>query len=224
MKIARRRRSMRAVLRPLLLSFALAASVGASAADRDFAKSLRRKVFVEGAGPQLYGIEERMRHYAVPGVSVAVVDNCRIVEIRGFGTASPQGRQVTGETLFQAGSLSKVAAAVGALKLVEQGRLDLDTDISTRVDGWTPTAKTGEAAPHPLTLRHLLSHGAGLSVAGFKGYPVGSPVPTLRQVLDGEPPANTAPVRTERAPGVEWRYSGGGFVVTQLLMQQATDQ
>ena len=72
-----------------------------------------------------------------------------------------------------------------------------------------------------VTLRRLLSHNAGTTVHGFPGYAVGAPVPTVVQVLDGEPPANTAPVRVDLVPGSKVRYSGGGTTIVQLMM---TDQ
>jgi len=63
-----------------------------------------------------------------------------------------------------------------------------------------------------VTLRRIQSHSAGLMVYGFPGYDVDGPVPTLVQVLDGEKPANTAPVRVDFVPGTQGRYSGGGRV------------
>ena len=58
-------------------------------------------------------------------------------------------------------------------------------------------------------------------MSGFAGYTPGEPVPTLRQLLDGAPPANSEPVRVTSVPGAEQRYSGGGFSVAQLLVAEA---
>jgi len=159
-----------------------------------------------------------MRHYGVPGVSVAVVENCEVVDARGFGDARPQGAPVHAATQFQAGSLSKVVTAAGALRLVEDGALSLDDDLSQTLRAWR-LPRPQPFGQSPVTLRHLLTHSAGLTVAGFKGYPLGTTLPTLVQVLEGAPPANTAPVRIDAAPGAAWRYSGGGFVVIQLLIE-----
>jgi CubicO group peptidase (beta-lactamase class C family) len=63
-----------------------------------------------------------------------------------------------------------------------------------------------------------MSHGAGLTVHGFPGYAAGAPVPTVPQVLDGAPPANTPAVRVDKVPGESWRYSGGGYTIMQLAM------
>lgn len=188
-----------------------------------YASKLRRKVMLEGAGPQRFTIEERMRHYAVPGASVAVVENCEVVDARGFGLATPQGAAVHAGTQFQAGSVSKVVTAVGALRMVEDGTLSLDADVSRYLRSWT-LPRPEPFHEGPVTLRHLLSHSAGLTVGGFNGYAAGTTLPSLVQVLDGTPPANTDPVRLAAAPGAKWEYSGGGYVLTQLLMQDAGKQ
>jgi len=207
-----------------LLTFGVGMSATASASELPtaaYASNLRRKVLLDGMGDQRFTIEDRMKHYGVPGVGVAVVEGCKVVDVRGFGQATPDGKPVHPGTRFQAGSVSKVVASVGALKLVEDGTLSLDEDVSQRLRTW--------ALPRPepfgrdsVTLRRLLSHSAGLTVAGFKGYPIGTPLPSLVQILDGAPPANTDPVRLTAVPGAAWSYSGGGFVLTQLLMEQAS--
>lgn len=188
-----------------------------------FSTALRRQLVLDTAPDQRFSIEERMRHYGVPGVSVAVVENCRVVEARGFGSATVDGRPVDAHTRFAAGSVSKVVASVGALALVQTGQLSLDEDISTRLRHWQ-LPRQGEFADSNVTLRNLLTHSAGLNVAGFKGYPRDQPLPSLEQILDGTAPANTPAVRIEAEPGKAWRYSGGGFVLTQLLMEDTTQQ
>ena len=207
-----------------LLAFWTVATPEAASAEPEppaYASKLRRKVVLDGLGEQRFRIEDRMQHYGVPGVSVAVVKNCEVVDARGFGQADPLGRAVGQNTLFQAGSVSKVVATVGALKLVEDGTLSLDADVTRYLRTWSlPRPAPYENAK--VTLRHLLSHSAGLSVAGFKGYPAGSALPTLVQILGGVAPANTSPVRLEAVPGSAWKYSGGGFVLTQRVMEQAT--
>jgi CubicO group peptidase (beta-lactamase class C family) len=74
----------------------------------------------------------------------------------------------------------------------------------------------------PVTLRRLLTHSAGTTVSGFRGYAKGEEVPTLLQVLDGLKPANSAPVRVDVPVGSQWRYSGGGFSIVQLLVEDET--
>jgi CubicO group peptidase (beta-lactamase class C family) len=166
-------------------------------------------------------LQRWMELYKVPGVSVAVFDQQKLVWAKAYGVKQA-GRPdlVTLDTLFQAGSISKPVAAMAALRHVEAGRWALDDPINDRLVSWKLPANDLQK-DQPVTLRRLLSHNAGTTVHGFPGYAVGAPVPTVVQVLDGEPPANTAPVRVDVVPGSKVRYSGGGTTIVQLMM---TDQ
>jgi predicted transcriptional regulator YdeE len=73
-----------------------------------------------------------------------------------------------------------------------------------------------------VTLRRLMSHTAGLTVHGFPGYDVDAPLPSIVQVLNGEKPANTDPIRVDIVPGTKSRYSGGGVTIEQLMMMDVT--
>ena len=75
-----------------------------------------------------------------------------------------------------------------------------------------------------ITTANLLSHTAGLTIHGFPGYEVGSPIPTLPQILDGIKPANTNAVRSQFEPGLKVLYSGGGTTISQLLIQDITGE
>jgi CubicO group peptidase (beta-lactamase class C family) len=167
-------------------------------------------------------LAERMAYYGVPGVSVAVINNGAIEWARGYGVAEAgTTNAVTTETLFQAASISKPVAAMGALKLVGDGKLDLDEDVNKRLASWK-VPENEFTKEQKVTLRRLLSHSAGMTVHGFRGYATDEPVPTLLQVLNGEKPANSAPVRVDVLPGSRWRYSGGGISVAQLLVMDVT--
>lgn len=193
----------------------------ASAQGRPFEAQLRRSIAIEGQEQARFSLADRMAHYRVPGVSVAVIENCRIVDARGFGASPGNGPAVTDRTLFQAGSISKSISAVAALRLVEQGKLRLDEDVRPRLRSWSLAAGAGRLAA-PVTLRQLLNHTAGLTEVGGKGYARGAPIPTLAQILDGAPPANTPAIRVEQAPGSAWAYSSGGYYVVQALLTDVT--
>ena len=162
-------------------------------------------------------LAERMAELHVPGVSIAVVHNGVIEWAQGFGVQRVDGPPVTAGTLFQAGSISKPLAAMAALHLVQEGKLALDSDVNVKLTTWKIPASA--AAPDAVvTLRELLTHTAGFNVHGFPGYESSAPVPTLVQVLNGEKPANTDPIRLESPPGKEPKYSGGGYTVMQQLV------
>jgi CubicO group peptidase (beta-lactamase class C family) len=169
-------------------------------------------------------ITTQMRERQIPGVALAVIEGGKIVREQGYGFRD-EGRvePVTPATLFQAASVSKPVAALGALRLVEEGRISLDEDINSKLRSWR-VPDNHFTKNHPVTLRQILSHSAGLTVDGFPGYPVGSPIPSLLQILDGRPPANTPPVRVDQIPGSKWRYSGGGYLVMQQMMIDVTGQ
>jgi len=188
-----------------------------------FEDRLTRATAIQGREHERFTLADRMRHFGVAGVGVAIVDQCRVVDARGFGRATRNGSLVTNRTLFQAASLSKPLTAVAALKLVEERKLLLDTDVKPLLHDWSiPRAKT--VGNMPVTLRELLRHTAGTNVEGFDGYVPGSPLPTLPQILRGQTPANNDPVRVESSSGTSFKYSGGGYVVVQALMTAVTHQ
>lgn len=218
-------RMTRGPLAVLILSGLLAVAAWAPAPNpkiQRVEKGLRPPVLVQG--DTTWTLEERMRLYKVHGVSVAVIKDFKIEWAAGYGLADVEaGKPVTASTLFQAGSISKPVAAMGALALVEKGKLPLDRDINAVLKSWKipENARTRKA---PVTLEGLLSHTAGVTVHGFPGYAAGTPVPTLIQVLDGAPPANTAPIRVDLDPGAQYRYSGGGYTIAQQAMIDVTGQ
>ncbi|HEX5004417.1 MAG TPA: serine hydrolase domain-containing protein [Gemmatimonadales bacterium] len=167
-------------------------------------------------------IQAQLAMRKVPGLSLAIVDHGRVVYARGYGVTAPGGTEpVTTDTRFLAGSISKSVAATGALALVEAGTISLDGNVNQWLTSWKVPENAFTAA-EPVTPRRILSHTAGLTVHGFGGYQVGTPVPTTLQILDGVPPANSPPIRVDTTPGAIWRYSGGGYTVMQLLMEDVT--
>src|SRR5262245_3986325 len=159
-----------------------------------------------------------MKYYKVPGVSIAVINDFKIEWAKAYGTKDIETNEaVTTESLFQAGSISKSVAAMTALKKVEQGKIALDENINNKLNTWK-LPDNELTAKRKVTLANLLSHTGGLTVHGFPGYAVGEAIPTLPQVLDGTPPANTAAVRVDLEPGTKHRYSGGGTTIAQLAI------
>lgn len=163
-------------------------------------------------------IQERMKHYRVPGVSIAVINDFKIEWARSYGVKDVEtGEPVTTETRFQAASISKPVTAMVALKKVMEGKLALDANINDKLTSWKlPDNKF--TAKQKVTLAHLLSHTGGLTVHGFPGYEVGQKLPTVPEILDGAAPANTAAVRVNMEPGTKFRYSGGGTTIAQLTL------
>jgi CubicO group peptidase (beta-lactamase class C family) len=172
------------------------------------------------ADPIDAAVAAQMARHHIPGLSLAVVQDGAVVKAAGYGTTAGAGSApVTANTLFIAGSVSKPVAAMGALRLVEAGKLSLDTDVNAALRVWK-VPENAFTADSKVTLRRILSHSAGLTVHGFRGYGVGELPPTLVQVLDGA--GNSEAVRVDLVPGTKWRYSGGGYTVMQELVVEVT--
>ena len=197
-----------ATLLTLFLPFGVARAAEPSAIERDLA------VTVQGEEKRV-GIDEALALLSVPSASIALIDEGRIAFARAYGN------DATPDTLYQAASLSKFIAAIGVMRLAESGRLRLDEDVNDKLTSWKVPGSSFDMT-HKVTLRGLLSMTGGVGVSGFLGYEAGDPLPTLQQILNGAPPANSPPVTVIAVPGSAYRYSGGGYEVAEALMQDAT--
>ena len=170
-------------------------------------------------------IKEIMRRHRIPGMSIAVIHDFRVVCARGYGvTAKGGSTPVTPATLFLAGSISKPVAAVGALYLVQQGKVRLDEDVNNQLKSWK-VPDNEYTRQHKVTLGLLLSHTGGFTGGDFfPGYGVGQPLPSLLQILDGVTPAANAPMRVGFEPSTRWHYSGDGYLVVQQLLTDVSEQ
>lgn len=182
---------------------------------------LREAVPLAGWPDPYHDLYDRMARYGVPGCAVAVIEDGDLAWSAGYGTISAGGAPVTTGTLFQAASISKVVNALGLLSLAEQGLVDLDTDVNLQLKSWQ-LPRTDPWPDEPVTPRRLLSHTGGTSTSGFVGYPPGTTVPSIIEILDGAPVSASEAVRVVTRPGSEYHYSGGGTTVLQLLVEDLT--
>ena len=156
----------------------------------------------------------------VPGAAVALVMGGKVVWAKGYGEAA-QGEAVTPETLFQVASVSKPVAAWGVMRLVQEGRLELDAPVGRYLKRWQLPASKFD--PSEVTLRRVLSHTAGLSVGGYYGLErVGNDL-TIIDVLNGKTPGD-GEVELTLTPGQKERYSGGGYSAVELLVEDVTGE
>lgn len=172
----------------------------------------------------IWTLEDRMKHHNIIGVSIAVIHDFELEWVKAYGSADvSEQRPVTNKTLFQAASISKSLNGVGMMKLVQDGKIDLNTDINQYLTSWKFPYDT-VSKNKPITVAALLSHTAGLTIHGFPGYTRGDSIPTVQQILDGQRPANTEAVRSFVEPGAHAIYSGGGITVSQLIVTDVTQQ
>lgn len=179
---------------------------------------LLKAIVFKGQEPERMMLEDRMNYYRVPGVSIAVIYQNRIDWAKAYGVKEV-GRlePVTTHSLFQAASLSQPVAALAALCFVDQGRITLDSDVNEFLSSWK-LPENRNTRENKVTLRTLLSHCAGLVPHEFIGYPQSKPLPTLRQILDGQKPANSPAVRVYAIPGSRYSYSELGYAILQQLL------
>jgi len=161
-----------------------------------------------------------LEELATPGAAVALLRDGKVVLAKGYGWADREQRQpVTTATLFNIGSISKTVAAWGLLKLVQEGKLDLDAPVERYLTRWH--LPPSEFDHEKVTLRRLLSHTAGLRLHGYPGFDPSEKLPTIEESLSG---ATNGPgdVRVIMEPGTKWQYSGGGYTIAQLLVEEVT--
>jgi CubicO group peptidase (beta-lactamase class C family) len=212
--------------RILLLAATILSGVVPAHAQDDTAALIAR---IEGPqSPNRQGfdslsIEQLMQRFKVPGVSIAVIKDFKIHWAKGYGVADVEtGRAVDVNTPFQAASISKPVTAMAALRLAQEGKLNIDADINTILKSWKVPASDLNR-DQPVTPRSLMSHTSGADDGfGFPGYDPSAPRPTLVQILNGEKPSNVGAVRFARRPYSGQKYSGGGTVIMQLALMELT--
>jgi CubicO group peptidase (beta-lactamase class C family) len=181
-------------------------------------------------------LAERMAHYNVPGVSIAVINDYQIEWAKGYGVLEAGGDEpVTPESLFNAGSILKPVVAAAALSLVEDGLLDLDHDVNDRLVSWQ-VPENEHTIAEKVTLRRLLTHTAGLT-DGFTDRSADDPEPdyvapageaptvTIQQMLDAEPGVDVdGPTHVAMVPGTTWDYANADYAIVGLLMADVTQK
>jgi len=191
-------------------------------APPDIAARIRRietglllPVIVKGQPGVAMKLADRMQFFKTPGVSIAFINNGRIEWARAYGVREVGGSEpVTTEMLFQAGSISKPVTGMAALRLVQQGKLNLDEDVNRKLVSWK-VPENEFTKEQKVTARRILSHTAGTTNNSVGTYVFGAELPTLPQALGGVKPANSPPVAVDFVPGSRQRYSGGGYTVLQ---------
>jgi CubicO group peptidase (beta-lactamase class C family) len=161
--------------------------------------------------------------HRVPGAAVALVEGGRVAWTRGYGRADVARRvPVTPDVVFQVASISKPVAAWGVMRLVEEGKLELDAPVSRYLTRWELPPSEFDASG--VTVRRLLSHTAGLSLGGYPGMPPApDALPGLEESLSGTT-NGAGDVRLVLEPGRRWQYSGGGYTLLQLLVEEVTGE
>lgn len=161
-------------------------------------------------------IEHEMRQKRIPAVSIALVDHGKTVWAQGFGMARPaDSTPATANTVYRIGSVSKLFTDIGIMQLVERGELNLDAPITQYLPDFHPTNPFGGN----ITLRHLMSHRAGL----IREPPVGNYFDSTDTVLE-HMVASLNGTTLAYAPGERTKYSNAGIGTVGYVLQKVKGQ
>ena len=182
-------------------------------------------------------VPRKLEELSLPGASIALIEDSRIATTRNYGFADVAGKRlISDDTLFQIASISKSVTAWGIMKLVEEGLLDLDAPVENYLTRWRlPPSDFDSSA---VTARLLLMHFAGTSLSGCGGTPYDQHWYTVEDILYGrtppldekqlayaakwgmDPDSYGKPVKLIHPPGSKFEYSGGGFTILELLIEE----
>lgn len=163
-------------------------------------------------------IPQLMYEYKIPGVSMAFVDKGVIAWTKTYGYADLSNlEKVTEKTVFTGASLSKPLTAMAALRLAELGELDLDEDVNLKLKEWQ-VPENDFTKDQKVTLRRLIGHKAGVKNDLWSSFSPDERVPTLNQMLAGEPPSVDPAVSLISIPGTKEQYSNPGYSIIQKLL------
>jgi CubicO group peptidase (beta-lactamase class C family) len=175
-------------------------------------------------------IEERMKHYQIPGVSIAVIEDFKLSWAKGYGVMEAGGnRPVTTASMFQALGVSIRLTHFLAMHAVEKGLIGPDEDVNRKLVSWK-IPENLYTQDQKVTLRRLLRlNYSGFNHFGLTGYEREGQLPSLLQILEGQPPAGTPPVRVVNEPGTCLCLPGGnlsltGYIVVQQLMEDISKE
>ena len=213
------RRAKALVVLVLLASLSLLAACGSTSSSAGLPRreppSGEHQLTAEDVNAWLDGkLPDALKNGDIPGAVVTVVKDGQVVTTRGYGwsdTGASGGNPVAVDpqkSLFRVASISKIPTSISAMQLVEQGKLDLDTDISAYLD-----FEIERRFDEPLTLRHLLTHSAG-----FEERWKVAPTTDLEAYVKNDPPAQVF------APGTTPAYSNYGMALAGYIVQRVSGQ
>jgi len=181
-----------------------------------------------------------LAQYGCPGMSLAILSGSHTrYQTYGYEDVA-QKKPVSESTIFQVCSISKAVSAWGVMRLVDDGLLDLDEPVDNYLSRWH--LPYTEFDNRKVTVRRLLSHTAGLPVEGYTGVSKGKTMPPIEVILDGgmpplddyqhayaikwgfDPKTKHEPIRIVSEPGKRFSYSGGGYLLLDLLIEEISGE
>jgi CubicO group peptidase (beta-lactamase class C family) len=204
-----------------LSSFSVMAA-GSNTADQEQRYQAKLSTFIAPEGNS-YDYQAFIDNFKIPGMSFAVVDNFEVIYAHQVGLKQTSTtNKIDSNTAFSTASIAKPVTATIAAMLAEKGKLDLEAPIAEYLERWH-VASSDFTKNSPITTRQLLAHTAGMSQGGFADFHLGDDIPTPIESLNGEKlPRCKPPIRSLFTPDTNWQYSGGGYVIVQIALEDIT--
>ncbi|MDT0553779.1 serine hydrolase domain-containing protein [Urechidicola vernalis] len=169
----------------------------------------------------LYSVKDAMKLHGLKGLSVAVFENYKIVWTGTWGIKDVEtGEPIDGNTAFSTASIAKPITATLFAILEEKGLINLKDPVSNYLKRWK-LPESEFLSDTELTFEHLLSHTAGTTQHGFADFYEGDSIPILVQSLKGQLPRYDEEISFQWKPGTNWSYSGGGYVIAQMAIEDS---
>lgn len=158
-------------------------------------------------------VEDRLQSTGTPGAALALFENGRIVYAKGFGRADQAGREITPDTPFNLGSLTKSFTSLVLTQLAEEGRVDLDAPVVT----YLPDFQTADkSVSDQITVRHLMGHKSGFSTLdGNRNQVQSNATPTAL----ADAVAGLRSVKLTSPPGTAFAYSNANYQILGALLE-----
>jgi CubicO group peptidase (beta-lactamase class C family) len=171
-------------------------------------------------------IHDRMKHYNVSGLSLALINNGNLGLTEGYGVLEAgMTSKVSNNSMFNACSISKFATATLVLKLGDEGILDLDENVNDRLISWK-VPENRFTQNKKVTLRTLLSHQSGIidPEGSFGEYNSNHGIPTMLDLLEGRKSYCPEPLEVKYEPGSDFQYSDAGFCIIEQLIEDVSGE
>jgi len=169
-------------------------------------------------------LDKQLEKYKLPGVSLVVFENYKIVYSSQVGVKSMDSKEkLDVNTAFSTASITKPITALLCHILEEKGLINLDEPIDKYLKRWhLPKSKfTENNSP---TWRQFFNHTSGTNQGGFSDYYTGDIIPTIKQSLLGQIPRYDKEIEFLFTPGTGFEYSGGGYVIVQMALEDTLNK
>ncbi len=195
-----------------------------STSQHSILNNLRKQVQFLNTDNTTFSLEQRMKALNINAVSIAVIKNNKIDWSSTYGVTMASSPAIANcNTVFQAASISKPIAMMGALRMAEKGIIDLDKNIQSYLtDFQLPQGK--QTSDNPVTFRNILNHTSGINPSGYWGYGHDEAIPSDLDIVNGVKPTNSDALAVLAPPATQLRYSGAGYTLAEIAMQDIFKQ